>query len=162
MPRCTTRMSPPSSLTRRYLPRRSIPVILRPSSLPTKCFLLGWRRIERMPLTSTCLMRLPTTSFSRSRRRVSTSGSSGIDDLSLRVRAVARARQRAPRLGGGRLFGLLLRPTFARTALLLVDVHGGVEALGVVGAVLPDLVAGQSVETLGGQLLQAGLVVLAA
>src|SRR5215213_9004348 len=43
-----------------------------------KCFLLGWRRIDRIPVTSTVLIRFPTTSLSRSRRMVSTSGSSGI------------------------------------------------------------------------------------
>src|SRR4051812_19548036 len=158
-------MSPPSSFTSRYLPRRSMPVILRPSSLPMKCFLLGWRRIERIPLTSTCLMRLPTTSFSRSRRRVSTSGSSGTGAhlfSCFGIRAVARGRQRPPRLCGRRLLGLLLRPTFARPALLVVDVHSGGEALRVVGAVLPNLVTGQGVEALGGQLLEASLVVLAA
>src|SRR5581483_11655739 len=165
MPRWTTRMSPPSSLTSRYLPLRSMPVILWPSSLPTKCFLLGCRRIERMPLTSTCLMRLPTTSFSRSRFSVSTSGSSGIDDLGLgvvglRVGAVARCRQRAPRLFGGRLFGLLLRATLAAAALVFVDKNGRVEPLGVVGTVLAHLIARQRVEALGRQFLQPGLVVL--
>src|SRR5438477_4632614 len=124
-------MSPPSSLTNRYLPLRSIPMILRPSSLPAKSFLLGCRRIDRLPLTSTCLMRLPTTSFSRSRLRVSTSGSSGTGaHLFVRpgLRAVTSRRQRSPGLGGRRLLGLLLRPTLARAALLLVDVDGGVEA----------------------------------
>src|SRR5437899_3740784 len=141
-------------------------MILWPSSLPAKCFLFGCRRMERMPLTSTCLMRLPTTSFSRSRRRVSTSGSSGIDThprvVGLGVGAVAGRRQRSPGLGRGRLLGLLLRPALARPALVLVDEDGGVEAFGVVGTVLTDVVAGQGVETLGRQLLQARLVVLAA
>src|SRR5438477_9006489 len=125
-------MSPPSSLTNRYLPLRSIPMILRPSSLPAKCFLLGCRRIDRMPLTSTCLMRLPTTSFSRSRLSVSTSGSSGIGGhfVGIGVGAVASRRQRPPRLRRGRLLGLLLGPALARAALLVVDVDGGVEALG--------------------------------
>src|SRR3954464_3673323 len=160
-------MSPPSSFTSRYLPRRSMPVILRPSSLPMKCFLLGWRRIDRMPLTSTCLMRLPTTSFSRSRRRVSTSGSSGTGAHLLAlgrlgVGAIAGRGQRPPRLGGRRLLGLLLGPALTGAALLVVDVHRGVEALGVIGAVLADLVARQVVHALGRQLLETGLVVLAA
>src|SRR5438874_2094958 len=110
-------------------------------------------------------MRLPTTSFSRSRLRVSTSGSSGTGaHLFVRpgLRAVTSRRQRSPGLGGRRLLGLLLRPTLARAALLLVDVDGGVEALGVVGPVLADLVVGQGVEALGGQLLEASLVVLPA
>src|SRR3954447_1167237 len=104
-----------------------------------------------MPLTSTCLMRLPTTSFSRSRFRVSTSGSSGTGGhlgLCLGVGAVAGCRQRTPRLGGGRLLGLLLGPPLARAALLFVDVDGGEEALGVVGPVLLHLVPGQRVEAL--------------
>src|SRR4051812_22244912 len=99
-----------------------------------------------MPLTSTCLMRLPTTSFSRSRRRVSTSGSSGIGTHlfpCFGIRAVARRRQRPPRLCGRRLLGLLLGPALSGSALLVVDVHRGVEPLGVVGAVLPDVVTGQ-------------------
>src|SRR5207237_6924608 len=166
IPRWTTRMSPPSSLTSRYLPRRSMPVILRPSSLAAKCFLLGWRRIDRMPLTSTCLMRRPTTSFSRSRRTVSTSGSSGIGAhlrvLRLSRRAVARRGQRSPGFLGRSLLGLLLGPTLARTALLVADVDGGVEALGVVGALFADVIARHGVEALGGELLEAGLVVLAA
>src|SRR5438105_12774567 len=119
-----------------------------------------------MPLTSTCLMRLPTTSFSRSRRSVSTSGNSGIGAhlrvLRLRRRAVARRGQRPPGFLGSGLLGLLLGPTLARTALLVADVDGGVEALGVVGALFADVVARHGVEALGGELLEAGLVVLAA
>src|SRR6266852_2134435 len=108
-----------------------------------------------MPLTSTCLMRLPTTSFSRSRRRVSTSGSSGIGAhlvaLGLGGGAVARRRQRPPCPLGGGLLGLLLGAALARAALLVVDGDGGVEALGVVGAFLAHLVAGNGVEALGGE-----------
>src|SRR5438067_664775 len=98
-------------------------------------------------------MRLPTTSFSRSRLRVSTSGSSGTGaHLFVRpgLRAVTSRRQRSPGLGGRRLLGLLLRPTLARAALLLVDVDGGVEALGVVGPVLADLVVGEGVDEVVG------------
>src|SRR3954470_20789448 len=117
-----------------------------------------------MPLTSTCLMRLPTTSFSRSRLRVSTSGNSGIgaDLRRLRRAAVARGRQRPPRLLGGGLLGLLLRPALARAARFFVDEDRGEESLGVVGALLAHLVMRQGVQALGRQLLQPGLVVLAA
>src|SRR5437588_7166800 len=118
-----------------------------------------------MPLTSTCMMRLPTTSFSRSRRSVSTSGSSGtgghLGTVGLGRRAVAGRGQRPPRLGRRRLLGLLLGPALAGAALVLVDVDGGVEALGMVGAVLAHLVSRQGVHALGGQLLETGLVVLA-
>src|SRR5215210_8087780 len=82
-------MSPPSRRMSRYLPLRSTPVILWPSSLAMKCFLLGWRRIDRIPVTSTALIRFPTTSLSRSRRMVSTSGSSGIVLFRLRGHVVA-------------------------------------------------------------------------
>ena len=78
MPRWTTSTSPPSSRRSRYLPRRSTPMILWPSSRATKSALSGWRRMVRSPSTATDLMRRPTTSLSRSRLRVSTSGSSGI------------------------------------------------------------------------------------
>src|SRR3954470_5482384 len=122
--------------------------------------------MDRMPETSTCLMRLPTTSFSRSLFSVSTSGSSGtgahLGVLSLGLGAVARCRQRPPRLLHSRLLGLLLRPTLARPALLLVDVHGGEEALGVVRTALLDLITGQRVEPLRREFLQTRLVVLAA
>src|SRR5437867_1782518 len=156
MPRWTARTSPPSRRTTRYLPRRSTPVSLRPSSLAAKCFLLGWRRIERIPETSTCLMRLPTTSFSRSRRIVSTSGSSGIGHH------LAALLQGPPGLARRRLLGLLLGAALAGAARPGTQVHGGEEALGVVGALLGHVVAGQRVETLRRQLLQSRLVVLAA
>src|SRR5437764_563528 len=138
---------------------RALSLILRPSSLAMKCFLLGWRRIERIPLTSTCLMRLPTTSFSRSRRSVSTSGSSGTGAhlLGLVRGALARRGERAPRHLGGGLLGLLLRASLSGPTLLVAQVDGGVDALGVVGAFLLHDVAGQRVEALGGELLQAGL-----
>src|SRR5437588_2490096 len=101
--------------------------------------------MERMPLTSTCLMRLPTTSFSRSRLSVSTSGSSGIGGHPLRG-ALAGRRERSPRHLGGGLLGLLLGPALARAALLVAQVHGGEEPLGVVGTLLLDDVAGKGVE----------------
>src|ERR1051325_8668636 len=129
MPRWTTRTSPPSRRNRRYFPRRTIPSILRPSSRLMKSFFDLWRRIERRPVASTVLIFLPETSFSRSRRIVSTSGSSGIGrhlGLSLgrcrhlptgasglgrrpaRVVAGRDLRQLLPGDAGGRLLGLLL------------------------------------------------------
>src|SRR4051794_15856686 len=108
-------MSPSSNLTSRYLPLRSVLTILRPSTRAMKSFLFVWRRIERTPLTSTDFTRLPTTSLSRSRRIVSTSGSSGIVALvwpaagRVGVGVGVGGRQQAPRRPGGGLLGLLLR-----------------------------------------------------
>src|SRR5436190_17367967 len=104
--------------------------------------------MERMPLTSTCLMRLPTTSFSRSRLSVSTSGSSGIGGHLIR-RALAGGGEGAPRHLGGGLLGLLLRPALARPALLVPEIDGGEEALGVVRPLLLHDVAREGVEALG-------------
>src|SRR5438067_249652 len=110
-----------------------------------------------MPDTSTCLMRLPTTSFSRSRLIVSTSGSSGMRCLHSVV-----LLQGPPGLARRRLLGLLLRSALATAARPRTQVHRGEEALGVVGPLLGHVVAGQGVEALGRQLLEAGLVVLTA
>src|SRR5438132_6651756 len=102
-------------------------------------------------------MRLPTTSFSRSRLMVSTSGSSVMGCLHSVV-----LLQGPPGLARRRLLGLLLRPARAAAARPGAEVHGGEEALGVVGALLEHVIAGQRVEALGRQLLEPGLVVLAA
>src|SRR5687767_7048427 len=163
MPRWTTRTSPSSSRSRRYFPRRCTPVILRPSSLPMKSFFDLWRRIERSPLASTVLIFLPTTSRSRSRRIVSTSGSSGtgrrllVGEVGGHVvhNAVQHVfdgglqgtldvvrhlgLQRLPGLPGRRLLGLLLGPALAAAPHGLPQLHGGVEELGVVGALVGDL-----------------------
>src|SRR3954447_24232544 len=117
-----------------------------------KCFLLGWRRIERMPVICTSRTRLPMTSFSRSRRSVSTSGSSGIG---------APAGEELPSGVGRGLLGLLLRAPVSGTADLAVDVDGRREDLGVVGTGAGDDITRQLVEPPGNNLLQAGLEVVA-
>src|SRR5258708_35282488 len=170
MPRWTTRTSALSSRTSRYLPLRSAPVILRPTSLEAKCFLLGCRRIERMPATSTALMRRPTASFSRSRRMVSTSGSSGTAAPAGRLRTFGlpirtgrqHSREFVPRHSGGLLVGLLLAPTLALSALDPAQGHDGEKALGVIRTLVGDLVARQLIEPSRGQLLQPRLEVLPA
>src|SRR5581483_4698404 len=118
--------------------------------------------MDRRPLTSTPLMRLPTTSLSRSRRMVSTSGSSGMTGGLHFVGDGECRLQLLPRNTRGRLFRLLLRTALARTLALPRHQHAGVEALGVVGPVVDHLVAGQLVEPAGRQLLQPRLVVLPA
>src|SRR5260221_14718755 len=129
-----------------------MPDMRRPSTRPMNPFLVP-RRPERVPFTWTALMRRPTTSFSRSRRSVSTSGSSGTGVLGL---------EGEPGLAGRRLLGLLFRAPLALAPRQLVDEHDRVEELGVVGALVTHLVAGQLVELTGRQLLQSGLEVLAA
>src|SRR3954453_22068540 len=101
--------------------------------------------MERIPVTSTVLMRLPTPSLSRSRRMVSTSGSSGIVLFSgkrwfgfgfggRRLGGQPRAREALPCLTGRGLLGLLLGPALAPADRLSLDADRGDEALGVVGA----------------------------
>src|SRR5437868_2845846 len=112
-------------------------------------------------------MRLPTISFSRSRRSVSTSGSSGIAPPFGRHRLGRVDRRRAgrpapvealPRVAGGRLLGLLLGPALARAVRLAPEVDGGEEPLGVVGALVGYVVTRQLVEAPRRQLLEPGLV----
>src|SRR5206468_6056648 len=134
-----TRMSPPSRPISRYFPRRWAPVTLRPSSLPMKCFLFGWRRMERMPVTSTALMRLPATSRSRSRRMVSTSGSSGTFVGGHAVGSCFGG-QDLPGDACRRLLGLLLGAAVAGAQGPSLQHDGGGELLGVVGAVALDVV----------------------
>ena len=81
MPRCTTSVSPLSSVSSRYLPSRPTDLMVRPSSRARKCLAEGWRRTERPLATDTALILRPTTSRARSWRRVSTSGSSGTGQL---------------------------------------------------------------------------------
>src|SRR5688572_23486604 len=103
-----------------------------------------------MLFASTPLTFLPTTSRSRSRRRTSTSGNST---------TVVSPRQRVPR----RLRCCLLRPflrrAHARAERLVIDHDGRVEALAVLGPGLREHVHGCALETVGGQFLQARLVV---
>src|SRR5271157_2899532 len=81
MPRWTTSVVPLSSERSRYLPRRPTPLMLRPSSSARNCLADACRRTDRPLATATALIRRPVTSFARSWRRVSTSGSSGTGQL---------------------------------------------------------------------------------
>src|SRR4051794_24020527 len=118
-----------------------------------------------MPSTSTPLTFLPTTSLSRSRFTTSTSGSSGISHPDT-VPPVGRGADRLvlqpfPCDACRRLFRSLLRPPLPRAVLLVAEVHRSEEALGVVGPLVTNLVAGQLVAPSGCELLQPRLVVLA-
>src|SRR5580698_1945593 len=77
IPRCTTSVSPVSSVNSRYLPSRPTDLMVCPSNKARKCFADAWRRTERPLDTATVLIFRPTTSRDRSWRSVSTSGSSG-------------------------------------------------------------------------------------
>ena len=55
--------SVPSSRMTRYLPRRCTDTILRPSRTSMNSFLFLCRRTDRVPVTSTDLIFLPTISF---------------------------------------------------------------------------------------------------
>src|SRR5580658_11054836 len=100
MPRWTTRVSPLSSVSSRYLPNRPTDLIVRPSSRTRKCLADACRRTERPLATATALIFFPDTSRARSWRSVSTSGSSGID-------------QSLPGVASRFLFGVLLGASLA-------------------------------------------------
>ena len=118
MPRCTTRVSPLSSVRSRYLPSRPTDLMVRPSSRARKCLADGCRRTERPLATETVLILRPTTSRDRSWRSVSTSGSSGTGEL-------------LPGGPGRLLLGVLLGAPLARTP------HGPAQVdLGHVGPVV--------------------------
>src|SRR3954469_13234731 len=106
-------------------------------------------------------MRLPTTSRSRSRRIVSTSGSSGIG-AGPRVLADGwRFREQLlPRVPRRRLLGLLLGPTLATALRPAIHENRREEPLGVVRPLVSDLVAGKLLEEPRRELLEPGLVVL--
>src|SRR4249919_2875893 len=147
MPRWITSTSPPSSFTSRYLPRRSTPMNFLPTSAPVNCLRCRYRRIDRIPVTSTAFTFLPTTSFSRSRRITSTSGSSGTLLLPCPDRRLAR-RHPFPRRARRRLLGLLLGAALAVAVGGAVEEHRGEEALRVVRSLVAHLVARQAVEAL--------------
>src|ERR1700722_17690296 len=115
IPRWTTSVSPLSSVSRRYLPRRPTDLMVRPSRGVRKCLADGWRRTERPLATETVLIFLPGTSRARSWRSGSTSGNSGIV-------------QTLPGIASSFLFGILLRATLADT-----QARAGHEHLGHVG-----------------------------
>src|SRR4029077_18232263 len=116
------------------------------------------RRIERVPDTSTVLMRLPMTSRSRSRLMVSTSGSSGI----FRDPSVGGLEQLLVRNLRSGLLCLLLRSTgaFAEDDHPDGDTSGAL--LRVVGSGLVDLVARRAEPAAPRELLQQALVVVGA
>src|SRR4051812_5045656 len=151
MRRWTTSHSPESSTTTTYFPRRLTVLNERPTRRAVRS---SWvpRRTLRAPVICTALTFLPANSRSRSRRMVSTSGSSGMGG---RVRLL----QSSARLPSGGLFRLLLRPTLAVAPPVGPHQHRGEEPLLVVGALLPDGVHRRHVEEAGGQLLKGGLVV---
>src|SRR6266540_3248796 len=160
IPKCTTSTSPSSRWSRTYFPFRSTLAIFLPASRSANSLRRAWRRMTRIAFrcgrTSTDLMRLPTTSFSRSRRITSTSGSS---TSTLPWRTGALPGQPLQRLPCGLLFGLLLRPAHPPPELLPAEVHGGGELLLVVGSALGHPVFRDPSEVLRGLLLERGLVV---
>src|SRR5690242_12665380 len=112
-------------------------------------FLFLCRRTDRVPVTSTDLIFFPTTSFSRSRRNTSTSGSSGMV-APLPVRFVPQSRPRDPSRG---LLRFLLRSAFALAVEAVVHVDGREEVLGVVGPFVAYDVAGPAERERSGGLL---------
>src|SRR2546426_11573176 len=116
------------------------------------------RMAFRCGRTSTSLMRLPTTSFSRSRRITSTSGSSTVPSGSFAVSMLLRQfgilGQPVVGLAGRPLFGFLLRPPDPAPQLSPAEEDGGGELLLVVGSPLDHPVFGKSTQVLGRQLLQ--------
>src|ERR1700676_1983721 len=126
--------------------------------------------MDRFPLTSTALMRRVTTSLSRSRRIVSTSGSSGTarDPLldhgfavpadlvpiegavPIRVHVpapvpvkVGALDQHHPGHAGGGLLGVLLRTSLPHPALGSGHRHRGSVPTGMIRSRALDLVSGQ-------------------
>src|SRR5581483_6853021 len=160
IPKWTTSTSPLSRWSSTYLPRRSALVILRPSSREVNSLRLPWRRITRIAFrvgrTSAAWTFRPTTSFSRSRRITSTSGSSTDPSPSalhgtlgqLQVGLVCRL-----------LLGLLLGSPDARAPGPTREVHGRRELLLVVGTALRDPVLGQRAKVLRRELLEHRLEV---
>src|SRR6266540_990038 len=96
--------------------------------------------------TSTSLMRLPTTSFSRSRRITSTSGSSTLSVLLHQLGCVVDGSLVGP--ARRPLLGLLLRPAGPPARLSPGEVHGRRELLRVIRPTLVDAVLRQPAQTL--------------
>src|SRR5258708_3567663 len=167
MPRWTTSASGPSSLSTRYLPRRCAATILRPTRMSTNSLRFLCRRTERVPVTSTALIFLPTTSRSRSRRMTSISGSSGIFAplLPVLLQLVLLwpvLLEAGPSDPSRRLLGLLLRSAFAVAESHVTEVDGGEEVLRVIRPFVAHDVARPPDRLGGGQLLESRLVVTAA
>ena len=134
------------------MPARSIDLMVWPSSWARNCLALGWRRTVRPLRTSTDLIFRPTTSPWRSRRMVSTSGSSGIPPASLDFQRFAGDL-------GGDLLGVLFGPPLPRTEALASNVHRGQVPPGMIGAESLHFVVGNPPAETDGLLLQAALVV---
>src|SRR4051794_33524606 len=83
MPRCITSTSPDERSANRYLALRPSPLTVWPLSRCTKSFGSGQRRSPRWATTST--KRAPSMTGASPRRTVSTSGSSGIQALTMVV-----------------------------------------------------------------------------
>src|ERR1035437_9728434 len=147
-----TRVSPSSSPRSRYLPDRPIVLMVWPSSRARKCLALGWRLTVQPFRTSTALIFRPTTSPCRSRRIVSTSGSSGILSFPF-------ITQRSTGNPGGFLFGILLRSPLPRSEVLVSNVHRGSIPPGMIGAPTGHFVPGNPPTQAHGCLLEATLVI---
>src|SRR3954470_22667885 len=154
-----TSSDPVSSLAMTRRSRRTTPVTLAPSSRPMNCFLLVWRGMAPEPGTSTVLIRFPPISRSRSRRRVSISGTSAISSFLSYGVVPEFSVQALPRVAGCRLFGLLLGSSHPAARRLPVEHHHGTERLVVLGAVLGDLVRDLALRLARHQLVQPALVI---
>src|SRR6202167_4641037 len=141
IPRCTTSVSPLSSVKRRYLPRRPTALMVRPSRGVRKCLAEGCRRTERPLATDTDLIFLPGTSRDRSWRNVSTSGNSGI-------------LQTLPGVARRFLFGIFLGTSGADPEQGAGDEHLGLVGPLVVRARAHDHVARRALAVADGLLLQ--------
>src|SRR2546428_4036628 len=106
-------------------------------------------------LTSASLMRRPTTSLSRSRRRTSTSGSSTAPPSSTGARGALHDLRVG--LPCGLLLGFLLRAPPPATEQLPRDVDGRGELLLVVGPAFLQPILGHRAEGLRGDLLKKRL-----
>src|SRR5580698_7743888 len=146
MPRCTTSVSPLSSVRSRYFPSRPTDLMVWPSRRARKCLAEACRRTERPLDTATALIFRPTTSRDRSWRSVSTSGSSGTGEA-------------LPGRSRGLLFGILLRAAFARPPTRPAQEDLGHVDPVVVGPRPHHHVARRPLSVAHGLLLQAALVI---
>src|SRR5579875_182217 len=141
-----TSTSPLSRVMRRYFPTRPTALIVRPSRRARKCFALWCRRTERPLATATARILRPTTSFARSWRSVSTSGSSGIAEL-------------WPGHHRRRLLSFLLRSALPTSAANPTDVDLRHVPAVVIRPGANDDVTWHSFPTPSRQLLEAALVI---
>src|SRR5580698_9026160 len=146
MPRCTTSVSPLSSVNNRYFPRRPTDLMEWPSRRARKCLAEACRRTERPLDTATALIFRPTTSRDRSWRSVSTSGSSGTGKA-------------FPGRSCGLLFGILLGASLAGTPSGPAHEDLGHVDPVVIGSRPHHHVAGCPLAVAHGLLLQPALVV---